>query len=252
MDKRLTCINFSADILGNPKEPNIISNNDSQILFGEEFVVEKEHGAYVKGYNATDGYKGYVERVNLALDVPQGSHIVTVLSAHLYPEPHFKSRPEANVPFMARISCVQSDNDDFFQTHDGLWIYKKHVQKIDTLSSARELAEIGSFFLNTPYLFGGRTCLGIDCAALVQLSMMKQGHKCPPRDTKDQVNNIGKSVEKSDLKRNDIVYFKGHVGIMVDDKHILNATARHMKTIIEPLSVLEKDYKDGITYIARL
>jgi len=251
MDKRLTCINYAADILGNPQEPNIISNNDSQILFGEEFLVDEEHGAYVRGRNATDGYEGFVERVNLAMDVPKATHIVTVLSTHLYPDPHFKSRPETIAPFMGRISCVDTDDKDFLQTHDGLWIYKGHVQDIDTLSSDKELADIASFFLNTPYLFGGRTCLGIDCSALVQLSMMKQGHECPPRDTKRQINAIGKEIKESNLKRNDIVYFKGHVGIMTDDKNIINATARHMKTLIEPLTDLKDQYGD-ITYCCSL
>ena len=122
MNKRLTCINFAADILGHPEHPHIISQDDSQILFGEEFIVEEERGAYVYGYNETDGYKGCVERVNLAINVPTETHYIASLSTHLYPDPDFKSRPEDIAPFMGRLSCKDNSHPDFIETHDGYWM----------------------------------------------------------------------------------------------------------------------------------
>ncbi len=251
MDKRLTCVNFSADILGHPESPNIISSNDSQIIFGEEFIVEDERGAYVYGYNDTDKYPGFVERVNLAMHVPTETHVIVSLSTHLYPEPDFKSRPEDIAPFMGRISCKDSSHQEFIQTHDGFWIYKKHVQKIDAIPDKKDIVSIAKQFFGAPYLFGGRTILGIDCTGLVQICMMAAGHDCPPRDSKDQEGAFGKKITKNNVKRNDIVYFKGHVGIMIDEENILNATSRYMTTLIEPLDDLEEIY-NGITHIARI
>jgi len=249
--KRLTCIHFAADIMGHPDESHTISNDDSQILFGEQFEVEEERGAYVYGTNLTDGYKGCIERVYLALDIPKATHAVTNLTAHLYPEPNFKSRPELLAPYMGRISCENETNNGFLRTHDHFWIHENHVQEVAKTTSNKDLADTALQFLGTPYLFAGRTAMGIDCSALVQLSLMAMGQKCPPRDTKDQMHNIGKDVTGTPPKRNDIVYYKGHVGIMIDDKKILNATARHMKTLIEPIEDLTAEYGD-ILGICRL
>jgi len=114
-----------------------------------------------------------------------------------------------------------------------------------------DLAEIASLYTGTPYLFGGRSMWGIDCAGLVQNALIAKGYTDIPRDTCDQEDSFGKPVDKKDIQRNDIVYFKGHVGIMINKTNIINATARHMSTLVEKLSVLEKDY-DGITHITRI
>jgi len=252
MGKILTCTSFAADILGNPQEPTVISSGDSQILFGEAFEVEEERGGYLRGKNLTDGYEGSIERVNLSLHIPKSNVVVINPSTHLYPAPDFKSRPEQVLPYMARLNCTANLDGNFLETHDGLWVHRHHITTEMDLSSKKDLADIASQFLGAPYLFGGRTIMGLDCSALVQLSMIAKGYDCPTRDSKDQIGKIGEAVKESDgLKRNDIVYFKGHVGIMIDDKKIINATARHMRTLVENLDALKKSYGD-ILHIARL
>jgi len=221
----LTVITPTADILGNPQEPHMISQKDSQLLYGEQFHVEESHGAYVYGYSTHDHYKGYVERDQLIKNAPEPNAFVTTKSTHIYTEPNFKSRPVEAISFLSRLSVTKTTADNFTQLADGQWVYTKHIQ---TLVDTLDLADIASLYIGTPYLFGGRSMWGIDCAGLVQNALIAKGYTDIP-----------------------IVYFKGHVGIMLNKTNILNATARHMTTVVEKLSVLEKDY-DGITHIIRV
>lgn len=247
----LTVISTTADILGDPKEPDIISNSDSQLLYGEQFFVEEAHGAYVYGHGVLDRYKGYVEREQLVKDATPETHIVNVRSTHIYPKASMKSRPNVALSFLSRVTSTGITDGDFTQLEDGDWIFSEHIKPLKDFKMDGDLAQTASLFLNTPYLLGGRSSFGIDCSGLVQQCIIAQGHPCPPRDTRDQEGHIGKPVERKDIKRNDIVYYKGHVGIMMDEDYIINATARHMETVIEKLDDLEKIY-DGITHICRL
>ncbi len=249
---RLSVITTTADILGNPTEPHIISNNDSQLIYGELFQVEKEHGAYVYGYSIIDGYKGYIERDRLIKDCPTPTHSVSVRASHLYPVPSFKSRPLLSLSCRSMLSMTDIKENGFTQTHDGFWVFDTHIALNSAPASQTNLSEIAKLYLGTPYYYGGRSSFGIDCTGLIQQCLCACGYDCPPRDSADQQGSFGKDVVRQDVQKDDVVYFEGHVGIMVDDTHIINATARHMTTLIEPLAILEKAYDDGITHIARL
>jgi cell wall-associated NlpC family hydrolase len=246
----LTVISPTADILGNPEQPRTISKQDSQLLYGEQFLVEESHGAYVYGHSTTDSYKGYIEREQLIKDAPASTHFVQIRATHLYPEPSFKSRPFMPLSFLSRLTSTEKTENNFTQLDDGNWVFSDHIAPIENFKMKNDLADTANMFIGTPYLYGGRSEVGIDCSGLVQLCIYAGGYDCPPRDACDQEDSFGKPVTRN-LQRNDVVYFKGHVGIMVDEKNIINATARHMTTLIEPLIDLEKAYK-GITHIARL
>lgn len=247
----LTTISSIADILGDPKEPSKISDRDSQLLYGEQFQVEQEHGTYVYGHSIHDGYKGYVERALLVKNTPPSNALISVRATHLYPDPDFKSRPTMILSFLSRLTTTGKEENGFSALDDGHWVFTDHISNKDNFKMPDDLAQTATLYLNTPYIYGGRSSLGIDCAGLVQQVMVACGHPCPLRDSKDQEASFGKKIEKEAIQRNDIVYFKGHVGIMMDEKYILNATARHMTTVIEELEILEKAY-GGITHIARI
>ncbi len=247
----LTVKTSTANILGNPETPNSITNNDSQLLYGEQFQVEKEHGVYVYGHSILDGYKGFVERDQLVHDAPATNSIVKIRSSHLYQEPSFKSRPVKRVSFSSRLAVTETIKDGFVQLRNNQWIFAAHIAPIENFKMPDDLAQTAHMFLGTPYLYAGRSSYGIDCSGLIQQIMIAHGHDCPPRDAKDQENAFGQKVSSDKLQRNDIVYFKAHVGIMLDENQILNATARHMTTLIEDVRNLEKIY-EGITHVARL
>ena len=247
----LTTITSTANILGNPEEPHKISNADSQLLYGEQFQVEQEHGIYVYGYSVLDGYKGYVERDQLVKDAEAENVIVKVRATHLYPAPDFKSRPVDRLSFLSRITARDETQNGFTKTEDNYWVYSDHIAPIENFKLPDDLAQIATVFLGTPYLFAGRSSFGIDCSGLVQQSLKAHGLSNVPRDSRDQQKELGNLEADTALQRNDIVFFKGHVGIMMDDQYILNATARHMSTVIEDINDLKTAYGD-ILKIARL
>ena len=247
----LTVISSTANILGNPQEPHIISNDDSQLLYGEQFFVEESHGAYVYGYSIHDNYAGYVERDQLIKEGPKANSLLIARSSHFYPEPSFKSRPLKKLSFLSRLAMTEEEENGFTKTESGNWIFSDHFVTLNKFVMTGDMAQTATIYLGTPYIYGGRSSFGIDCAGLVQNVVVAHGHSCPPRDTKLQEGAFGEKIERKDVQRNDIVYFKGHVGIMIDDKYIINATARHMSTVIEELDIVEKEY-EGITHIARL
>lgn len=218
-------------------------------------MVEESRGAYVYGHSVLDGYKGSVERANLIKDAKPENAIVRVRKTHLYMSPDYKSRPVNNISFMSRLTILDVQENGFTKLEDGYWIFTDHIAPLKNQEIPQglfgDLAQTATIFLNAPYLYAGRSVFGVDCSGLVQLCVMACGYPCPPRDTRDQEGKIGTAVKREEIQRNDIVYFNGHVGVMMDEKYIINATARHMSTVIEELENLEKDY-NGITHIARL
>ena len=126
-------------------------------------------------------------------------------------------------------------------------MFESHLVPLD--QKREDFVETALMFLGAPYLWGGRSIGGIDCSGLVQLSLMAAGICCP-RDSHEQIE-VGKKASPDDLQRGDLVFFKGHVGIMLDDQHILNATSRSMDTRIEIVDHLAEIY-DGILDIRRI
>ena len=247
----LTCIEPTANIIGDAENPNTITNKDSQLLFGEKFEVTEEHGAYVYGQGIHDSYKGFVERVNLAKNIPNPNAVVKIRATHIYDEPDFKTRPDTYLPFLSRVTITEDHENGFIALDGGGWIFSDHLTALDDFKMPDDIAQTATMFLGTPYLYGGRSTFGIDCSGLVQQVLMAHGHKDIPRDSGDQQKSFGKETSEDNLQRNDIVFFDGHVGIMMDEKFILNATARHMTTVIEDIAELKKAYGDT-KFIARL
>ncbi len=247
----LTTIAPIAEILGNPQEPSKISDRDSQLLYGEQFEVEQSHGTYVYGHSVLDGYKGYVERAMLVKNVPASNALVKAPITQLYPKPDFKSRPRMMLSFLSRLTTLDSHENGFTALDDGNWIFTDHIATEDGFCMPEDLAHTATSFLGTPYIYGGRSRVGIDCSGLIQQLMISHGYPCPKRNSADQQGDFGTKIKKENLERNDIVFFRGHVGIMMDDKYIISATERHMSTVIEEVKDLEKIY-EGITYAARL
>lgn len=247
----LTVISQTADLLGDPQEPNKISEKDSQLLYGEQFLVEEAHGAYVYGHCVHDNYKGYIEREQLVKEAPKANAVVKNKITHLYPEPDFKSRPNMALSFLSHLTVEKETQNEFTQLDTGEWIFTEHIMPLENFSMPEDLAQTATVYLGTPYLYGGRSVFGIDCSGLIQQIISSHNLKCPPRDSNDQQTAFDKKGDAKALQRNDIVFFKGHVGIMMDDRYIINATARHMSTVIEDVRDLEKIY-DGITHVAQI
>jgi cell wall-associated NlpC family hydrolase len=237
--------------------PDANAGVETQLLFGETFVVFDRADGWCWGQLEFDGYVGYVPADALAPHPWQATHMVGVRSTHLYPAPDLKRPPLG----MASISCpvrVIGEDNGFCQLESGEWIFSGHL--LATTETAPDYIAHGSKLIGTPYLWGGRSGQGIDCSAFVQLSLRLAGISAP-RDSDQQERQLGVPVEIdtpgdfSALMAGDLVYFPGHVGIYVDGWQFLHANAFDMQVALHRFSdVLDraKAADAGVTSIRRI
>ncbi len=214
------------------RDPGTSSIMTSQLQYGEYFTVFEIDNEWAWGQAQNDNYVGYCHIGNLSPDLLPSTHHVSALSSHIYPEPNLKSPPVDLVHMMANVSVTEEvQTNGFLPLADGNWIYATHLSKdfgTDPVSEALK-------FLYTPYLWGGKSNAGIDCSGLVQIAFASIGIKVP-RDSDLQEDALGKALDEEDVPQHgDLAFFPGHVGIMLDDMHLLHANAHHMRVSIDPL-----------------
>lgn len=224
------------------RTPRADASLESEVLRGEVFTVF-EDGAegWSWGQLDTDGYVGFVPTDALGAIAPEPTHRIAALRTFVYPAPDMKLPALSVLSFGARIAL-----DDGAETRGTVyrrivggegWIVARTAEPVDA-PVANDFVVIAERFLNTAYLWGGRTSLGLDCSSLVQLSLMGAGIAAP-RDTDLQEQAIGDAVEggvSAPLHRGDLVFWTGHVGIMIDGEYLLHANGYHMAVVIEPLA----------------
>ena len=229
-------------------QPKMIAEATTELLFGEQIeVTGQDDDDWVKCRSLVDGYEGFLPRGEVDEEIFAPTHKISVLRGFAYTEADYKSPPVRSLSFMSPLN-VFVEEDGYALLMQGGWVPLQHITEID--NTQPDIVETAKMFLGTPYLWGGRTSIGLDCSALVQLSLLNAGISCP-RDSKDQVQSAGQEVSQDDIQKGDLVFFEGHVGIMINDKEIINATARHMSVLIEDLDVVSKAY-NGITAVRRV
>ncbi|WP_070157973.1 C40 family peptidase [Sphingobium phenoxybenzoativorans] len=202
----------------------------TQLLRGETFHALDMTTHWAWGFCGHDGYVGYIRRE--ALDVRETpTHQVTALSAPLFEKPDIKSRIIDFWPLGATFSGAEADG--FVACAEG-HVHARHAAPLGELES--DWVAVAQRFLGQPYVWGGRGHDGLDCSGLVQIALSRCGIAVP-RDTDLQREGIGKPLADDDaLRRGDLVFFPGHVGIMADGENLLHANAHWMETVIEPLA----------------
>ncbi len=228
---------------------------DTELLFGETFRVYETAGDWCWGQSAQDDYVGYVSANLLRSSHDAVTHRVAALRTFIYPEADIKSRPATPLSMNAKVVVVGAAGK-FVELAGGGYVVSSHLSKIDTYAS--DYVAVAEEFLGVPYLWGGRDARGLDCSGLVQMSMERCGIACL-RDTDLQEATLGEALsdpqDLSVLQRGDLVFWRGHVGIMVDGHTLLHANATHMRTVKEPIAeaVHRIDKSDGpVTSIRRL
>jgi cell wall-associated NlpC family hydrolase len=183
-----------------------------------------------------DGYVGYVPSTSLFTDIIAPTHRVHVPATFVYPSANIKAPPTGQLSLNALVT-VSADDDRFATLATGGFVVARHLRMIGT--HARDFVDVAETLIQTPYLWGGRTRAGLDCSGLVQLSLQAAGHPCP-RDADMQQADLGNSVPLTDnlegLQRGDLIFWPGHVGILIDGITLIHANGHHMSTVIEPLS----------------
>ncbi|MFV2093334.1 MAG: C40 family peptidase [Hyphomicrobiales bacterium] len=208
-------------------------------LLGESFTVLEEREGWAWGQLGVDDYVGYAPAAALGAPTLAKTHMVRALRTYIYPAPDLKSPPLALVSLGARISAGAASGD-YLEVPGQGFIFADHLALLGDW--ADDFVAVAEQFLGTPYYWGGRTSLGLDCSALIQLSLATIG-VAASRDTDVQELALGVEVAKNcaaaslpnDLRRGDLVFWRGHVGVMLDAGRLLHANAAHMQVAIEPL-----------------
>jgi len=214
-------------------EPRADGALQSEVLFGESLtILEQSPEGWSWGQADLDGYVGYLPSDHLTAALLPPTHRVTSLRSFVYAGPSIKGVPMTALSFGARVQ-VTAQQDQFSRLADGGFVISTHLTPLD--SQTDDPAGWAELFLHTPYLWGGRSSLGLDCSGLVQLAWQACGRRCP-RDSDQQERALGERLEDQEaLKRNDLVFWKGHVGIMLDSETLLHASGHHMTVVREPL-----------------
>lgn len=230
--RKMTIVSAIADLRRSPEHDAPI---DTQALLGECVTLYEEEEGWGWVQLARDGYVGYVSSGVLAEGPPRASHRVAVNRTFVYPWRDMKLPVLEAFPLGALVA-VREVSHGFAQIADAGYVFAHHLVPIDAKSS--DFVAVAERLLHAPYLWGGKTSLGIDCSGLVQLSLGEAGILAP-RDTDLQEKALGLDLAFDEglagLRRGDLVFWRGHVGIMRDAATLLHANAHHMMVASEPL-----------------
>jgi hypothetical protein len=214
--------------------PSVDAEQVDQLLFGERFDVLEVEDGFAWGQAARDGYVGYVEAAALSGRILEPTHRVCVLRTFSYLAPSIKA-PSRGPFSLGALVTAEETVDALTRVDGGGWIPAIHLAPVG--ADFADPVETALKFLGTPYLWGGRDSLGIDCSGLVQQALYAAGRACP-RDTDMQVA-MGEATPREALARGDLVFWRGHVGMMLDAARLLHANAHHMAVAIESLAEAE-------------
>ncbi len=230
---------------------------ETELLYGERFATGLTlKDGWFYGYSRLDGYKGYVEATALKRGRTDWTDTVAVIRTIVYEKPDFKSTPRMWLSMNARVEATE-EMDGYSHIRSLGWIASDHLWPRGAIG--RDWVEEAEKFLGIPYLWGGRDAnRGVDCSGLIQNAFLATG-RVVPRDSADQEHSIktGSAVPlEGGRLRGDLVFWKGHVGIMTDAETLLHATVDHMSVVKEPLQeVIRRRTKTGsgeITTIKRI
>ncbi|MEL7109352.1 MAG: NlpC/P60 family protein [Pseudomonadota bacterium] len=243
-DKRLTLpeggaralLQVSAGVVSLRNAPEPDATQMSQALFGEVLILHHEEGEFGLVQSVQDGYVGWALMAALSAPVLKPTHRATAPRLHTYAEPKITAAPHFVLGVGAQLTATGERDGRYMRFERAGWIVDHLVAPLETLET--DPASVAERYLGTPYLWGGRDCLGLDCSGLIQIAFGACGVSAP-RDSDMQFEWFGDSVadwdQPGNLKRGDMIFWKGHVGIMLDADTLLHANGTFMTTMKEPL-----------------
>ena len=213
---------------------------ETQALFGEEVIGYEDCEGWGWVQLAGDGYVGYMPMAALAEGRIEPTHRVAVNRTFVYICPDIKMSARRPSPLGAAVR-VQAIEGLFAQIGPNAFVFADHLRPYSEREN--DFVAVAERFLHVPYLWGGKTSLGIDCSGLVQISLNVAGIAAP-RDTDLQEKALGSPLaidaQLTGLQRGDLVFWRGHVGIMQDQANLLHANAHHMLVVSEPLKIAQE------------
>lgn len=217
------------------REPRPDVSLDTEALKGERVTVyDSNREGWAWGQLAADGYVGWLPDNALAPPGATPTHKVTALRTLVFPGPSIKMPPLEALPLGARLAIARIE-DRMAVTPSGAYVPAAHLAPLDW--NEKDFVAVAERFVGVPYLWGGKTALGLDCSGLVQVALTACGVSCP-RDSDMQEAALGNAVaaDLSALRRGDLIFWKGHVAIVRDRDSLVHANAYHMAAAIEPIA----------------
>jgi cell wall-associated NlpC family hydrolase len=202
-----------------------------QLLFGELFRVLEVKDGFAWGQAARDGYVGFVAEDDLAALGAPATHQVAVPRTYAFAEPDIKSRPVGLYSLNA-LTAIEATEGRFAKGEGTGWFVAAHLAPVGKVLT--DHVAVAEGYLGAPYQWGGRESLGLDCSGLVQQALAACG-KAVPRDTDLQLAFFA-PIAEAERRRGDLVFWKGHVAVLLDPDTILHANAHHMAVAVEPLA----------------
>jgi hypothetical protein len=218
----------------------------SELLAGEAFDLFETVDGWAYGRSVADAYVGWVHADSLIPRTDAALVMVTARVAPVFAAADIKAPLISELPFGAWVAGAAETR--FFACEAG-FIHNRHLAPAPATP-----IEVARLFTGAPYLWGGRTPLGVDCSGLVQAALAACGTACP-RDSDQQRETIGTAVDFGDRRAGDVVFFPGHVGLLVDADTLLHANAYWMAVVSEPLAdVIARlaDVPEPVTGVRRL
>ena len=205
----------------------------TQALLGERVTIYDRNGeGFAWGQLNGDGYVGWLPDRALTKPGAAATHKVTAIRTFAFPGPSIKLPPVDTLVMGTTLTVVREDGP-FAVTRQNWYLPRQHVSGIDAM--AEDFVAVAECFVGTPYLWGGKSSLGIDCSGLVQVSLNAAGTGCP-RDSDMQRDSLGRMLDAAEarrLQRGDLIFWNGHVAIVRDADTIVHANAHHMATVVE-------------------
>ena len=201
----------------------------TQLLYGDTFSKLEQKGSWIKIKNDLDNYKGYIKNKKFPSN-HKNTHKICVLYSNLYSKPHDKNKTNKKLSFGSKVR-ITDQRGDFFK-FDKFWVKKKNLKKISfkTKDSFRNISK----FINIKYKWGGKHFSGVDCSGLIQLFLNFNNKFCP-RDTKDQIKYFTKKIKLSNVRKNDLIFWKGHVGLVISKSKLIHGYGPLKKVVIMPI-----------------
>tara|TARA_A100001015_G_C14917142_1_gene682810 strand:- start:148 stop:888 length:741 start_codon:yes stop_codon:yes gene_type:complete len=207
------------------KKASLNSEIITQMIYGDSFSISKKNKKWLRITVKEDNYKGFVQNKNFSFFL-KPTHKINILKAEIYKFPK-KQKKTFELSFGSKIK-VTDRKSKFLKFSKG-WIHREAVKPI-SFKEKNTFKRI-NIFKNIKYKWGGKTFKGIDCSALVQIFINFNNKYCP-RDTKDQVKYFKKNVKLKNIKKNDIIFWRGHVAVALSNKKLIHAYGPMKKTVI--------------------
>ena len=231
------------------KKPSAKSEVVTQMIYGDCFSIFKKNRKWLKIKIKEDKYKGYIQNKNFS-NLIKPTHKINILKAKIYKFPN-KRKKINEMSFGSKIKVIDK-KAKFFKFLQG-WISKNDVKPI-SYKEKNPFRKI-NIFKNIKYKWGGKTFKGVDCSALIQVFLNFNNKFCP-RDAKDQVKFFKKNIKLKKIKKNDIIYWKGHVALALSNKKLIHAYGPMKKTVVmginQTIKRIEKTAKLKVIGIKRL